>query len=128
MVKYTYYKSKQNITQTSNDALRKIGIFGKCINLLNDKSTLISCVFCSNIRLSNDSRRFNVKLTLFNLVDDENASNSIELMEFRLSINISKCRKSWKRKKKLYFVRFCFKSVIHSCVCFDIPWNNHCQL
>lgn len=94
MVKVHATKANKNMTQTSNDTLRKIGIFGKCINLLNDKSTLINCVFCSNIRLSNDSMRFIVKLTLFNLVNDENASNSIELMEFRFNINISKCRKS----------------------------------
>lgn len=81
---------------TSSDALLKIGAFGRCINLLPDKSTTVKCKFCSKIRLSNDSRRLYVKLMVFNFVNDANASNSMKLMEFRLISNVCRCRRSWK--------------------------------
>lgn len=83
---------------TSNETLRKIGLFSKCMNLLPDKSTLVKWVFCSKMRLSNLSRRFDVKLTLLNAVSVENASSSMNSMEFRFKSNVFKYRRSCRTK------------------------------
>lgn len=87
------------IIQTSSEALRKIGAFGKCMNLLTDKSTVTKCTFCSKMRLSNSSRRLFVKLTLCSLSNGKNASNSMALMEFRPSERIFKCRNSYAKQR-----------------------------
>lgn len=87
---------------TCNDALFKIGSLGSCMNLLCDKSTLIRHVFCSNIRLSNDSRRLFAKLMRSSFIKRENASNSMKLIEFRFSSNVFSCCR-------------CFRMVIMKC-------------